>query len=146
MLCFYNRSLALVGFSWPLNLFYIQFVMHIISIFLMLTSFFQFHQSFQIVGLRSYHRSSLFMGRAAVVRAATKGISWSKLFEDVSNVRTFPLARTDGAKSKKYNLFAKRIIVAVKAGGADTDLNRNLGSLLARRLPMPIRLPPPLTH
>ena len=43
-------------------------------------------------------RMCLFMGRAAAVRAATK-------------------ARTDGAKAKNNQRFAKKIIMAVKAGG-----------------------------
>lgn len=46
------------------------------------------------------------MGRAAAVRAATK-------------------ARTDGAKAKNNNRFAKKIIMVVKAGGSG-DLEKNV--------------------
>ena len=56
--------------------------------------------------------STLFMGRAAAVRAATK-------------------AKTDGAKAKNNARFAKKIIMAVKAGGADPDKNRALGQVIA---------------
>lgn len=56
--------------------------------------------------------SVLFMGRAAAVRAATK-------------------AKTDGAKAKKNNLFAKRLIIAVKAGGPDPEVNRQLGQVIS---------------
>lgn len=52
------------------------------------------------------------MGRAAAVRAATK-------------------ARTDGAKAKNNNRFAKLIINSVKAGGPDPDVNRQLGAVIA---------------
>eukprot|EP01038_Epipyxis_sp_PR26KG_P004436 gene4436-6275_t len=52
------------------------------------------------------------MGRAAAVRAATK-------------------ARTDGAKAKNNGRFAKKIIMAVKAGGADPEKNRLLGQIIA---------------
>ena len=52
------------------------------------------------------------MGRAAAVRAATK-------------------AKTDGAKAKNNARFAKKIIMAVKAGGADPDKNRALGQVMA---------------
>eukprot|EP01035_Chromulina_nebulosa_P021328 gene21328-27634_t len=52
------------------------------------------------------------MGRAAAVRANTK-------------------ARTDGAKAKTYNRFAKAIINVVKAGGPDPVVNRNLAVVLA---------------
>ena len=45
-------------------------------------------------------RSSLYMGRAAAVRAATKG-------------------KTDAAKAKNNNRSAKKIIMAVKEGGGD---------------------------
>jgi YebC/PmpR family DNA-binding regulatory protein len=61
---------------------------------------------------RSAPRSCLFMGRAAAVRAATK-------------------ARTDGAKAKNNNRFAKKIIMVVKAGGADPIQNRALAAVLA---------------
>jgi len=56
--------------------------------------------------------SSLYMGRAAAVRAATK-------------------AKTDGAKAKNNNRFAKKIIMTVKAGGSDPDKNRALGAVIA---------------
>lgn len=59
-----------------------------------------------------YRSSSLFMGRAAAVRANTK-------------------ARTDGAKAKTYGIFAKRIISSVKVGGPDASVNRQLGAVLA---------------
>lgn len=55
---------------------------------------------------------ALFMGRAAAVRAATK-------------------AKTDGAKAKNNNRFAKKIIMVVKAGGADPEQNRALASVIA---------------
>lgn len=51
--------------------------------------------------------SQLYMGRAAAVRAATK-------------------ARTDSAKAKNNNRFAKAIINVVKQGGPDPESNRNL--------------------
>lgn len=57
-------------------------------------------------------RSELFMGRAAAVRAATK-------------------AKTDGAKAKNNNRYAKKIISAVKAGGPDPTVNRQLGVVIA---------------
>lgn len=57
-------------------------------------------------------RFELFMGRAAAVRAATK-------------------ARTDGAKAKNNNRFAKAIINVVKQGGPDPDSNRALATVLA---------------
>jgi YebC/PmpR family DNA-binding regulatory protein len=53
-----------------------------------------------------------FMGRAAAVRAATK-------------------ARTDGAKAKNNNRFAKKIIMVVKAGGPDPEKNRALAGVIA---------------
>jgi transcriptional/translational regulatory protein YebC/TACO1 len=34
-------------------------------------------------------------------------------------------------KAKKNNLYAKRIIIAVKAGGSDPDVNRQLHQVLA---------------
>lgn len=52
------------------------------------------------------------MGRAAAVRAATK-------------------ARTDGAKAKNNNIYAKKIIIACKAGGVDPTSNRVLASTIA---------------
>lgn len=54
----------------------------------------------------------LLMGRAAAVRATTK-------------------ARTDGAKAKNNDRFVKKIIMAVKAGGPDPEVNRVLASVLA---------------
>lgn len=53
------------------------------------------------------------MGRAAAVRANTK-------------------ARTDGAKAKKYNLYAKKLLIAVKSGGgADPEVNRQLNQVIS---------------
>jgi len=52
------------------------------------------------------------MGRAANVRAHTK-------------------ARTDAAKAKNNGRFAKKIIVAVKAGGSDPVVNRQLAQVVA---------------
>eukprot|EP01041_Mallomonas_annulata_P001786 gene1786-3469_t len=57
-------------------------------------------------------RVALYMGRAAAVRAATK-------------------ARTDGAKAKNNGRFAKKIIMAVKAGGPDPVVNRQLATVIA---------------
>lgn len=54
----------------------------------------------------------LFMGRAAAVRANTK-------------------ARTDAAKAKNNGRFAKKIIIAVKAGGPDPVVNRQLAQVIA---------------
>lgn len=54
----------------------------------------------------------LFMGRAAAVRATTK-------------------AKTDSAKAKNNGRFAKKIIMAVKAGGPDPEQNRQLASIIA---------------
>ena len=54
----------------------------------------------------------LYMGRASVVRADTK-------------------CKTDSEKSKVHNRFAKRIIMAVKAGGGDPNVNKNLELVLA---------------
>lgn len=56
--------------------------------------------------------NQLFMGRAAAVRANTK-------------------ARTDGAKAKNNNIFAKKIITTVKAGGPDPESNRQLAAVIA---------------
>eukprot|EP01031_Cornospumella_fuschlensis_P025120 gene25120-30337_t len=66
-------------------------------------------QSFGWVGSSSavaarQRRTCLYMGRAAAVRAATK-------------------ARTDAAKAKNNGRFAKKIIMAVKAGGSDPVVN-----------------------
>lgn len=52
-------------------------------------------------------RGALFMGRAAAVRAATKG-------------------KADAAKAKNNNIYAKKIIMAVKAGGMDPEQNKQL--------------------
>lgn len=57
-------------------------------------------------------KTSLFMGRAAAVRAATK-------------------SRTDAAKAKNNGRYAKKIIMAVKAGGPDPDINRQLASVIS---------------
>ena len=55
--------------------------------------------------------SPLFMGRAAAVRAATKG-------------------KTDAKKAKTNALYGKKIIMAVKQGGPDPNANRALGELI----------------
>jgi len=55
--------------------------------------------------------SPLFMGRAAAVRAATKG-------------------KTDAKKSKTNGIFGKKIIMAAKLGGPDPNANRALGDLI----------------
>ena len=56
--------------------------------------------------------SPLFMGRAAAVRAATKG-------------------KTDAKKAKTNAYYGKKIIMAVKQGGsADPSANRQLGELI----------------
>lgn len=56
--------------------------------------------------------TALFMGRAAAVRAATKG-------------------KSDAKKAKMNALFGKKIIMAVKAGGSpDPNANRMLGELI----------------
>lgn len=58
-------------------------------------------------------RLALYMGRAAAVRAATK-------------------AKTDGAKAKNNNRFAKKIIMVVKAGGSgDPEKNIALSKVIA---------------
>ena len=57
-------------------------------------------------------RSDLQMGRASNVRKATK-------------------ARTDAAKSKNNNRYARKIIVAVKAGGPDPISNQQLAHVIA---------------
>jgi len=51
------------------------------------------------------------MGRAAAVREKTK-------------------TKTDGKKAKTNALYGKRIIMAVKQGGPDTDANRALGDVI----------------
>lgn len=60
---------------------------------------------------RSTSLSPLFMGRAAAVRAATKG-------------------KTDAKKAKTNALYGKKIIMAVKQGGPDPDANRALGEVI----------------
>jgi hypothetical protein len=55
--------------------------------------------------------SPLFMGRAAAVRAATKG-------------------KTDAKKAKTNALYGKKIIMAVKQGGPDPNANRALADLI----------------
>jgi YebC/PmpR family DNA-binding regulatory protein len=55
--------------------------------------------------------SPLFMGRAAAVRAKTKG-------------------KTDAIKAKVNGLFGKKIIMCVKQGGPDPDGNRALDDLI----------------
>ena len=62
----------------------------------------------------THHRllSPLFMGRAAAVRAATKG-------------------KTDAKKAKVNGYYGKKIIMAVKQGGSpDPVANRQLGDLI----------------
>jgi hypothetical protein len=55
--------------------------------------------------------SPLFMGRAAAVRAATKG-------------------KTDAKKAKTNALYGKKIIMAVKQAGPDPNANRALADLI----------------
>lgn len=63
-------------------------------------------------GSSSARTSPLFMGRAAAVRAATKG-------------------KTDARKSKTNATFGKKIIMAVKEGGSpDLNANRMLADLI----------------
>ena len=57
-------------------------------------------------------RCSLYMGRAAAVRAATK-------------------AKTDAAKAKNNGRYAKKIINAVRGGGPDPEQNRLLAQVIA---------------
>jgi YebC/PmpR family DNA-binding regulatory protein len=64
------------------------------------------------ISAHRYRGMNLFMGRAAAVRAATK-------------------ARTDGAKAKNNSRFAKKIAMAVKAGGTDPVKNRQLAQVMA---------------
>lgn len=59
----------------------------------------------------SSNLSPLFMGRAAAVRAATKG-------------------KTDAKKAKVNALYGKKIIMAVKQSGPDPNANRALGELI----------------
>lgn len=84
----------------------------------------------QTSAFQSFHRSismgrhlNLFMGRAAAVRAATK-------------------AKTDGAKAKNNNRYAKKIIMAVKAGGPEIDQNKQLENVIkeakANNVPMDV--------
>eukprot|EP00981_Chlorochromonas_danica_P011848 scaffold4308_cov162-Ochromonas_danica.AAC.7 len=56
-------------------------------------------------------RCLVFMGRAAAVRAATK-------------------AKTDAFKAKNNGRYAKKIIMAVKAGGPDPVVNRQLAQVI----------------
>lgn len=61
---------------------------------------------------RSSALSPLFMGRAAAVRAATKG-------------------KTDAKKAKVNALFGKKVIMAIKSGGsADPNANRALADVI----------------
>ena len=46
-------------------------------------------------------------------------------------VRAATKAKTDSAKAKNNGRFAKKIIMAVKAGGADPEVNRNLAGVIA---------------
>ena len=85
----------------------------VICLVLLLVSHEQWVAGFSLTNAVVRRRgSTLFMGRAAAVRAATK-------------------AKTDGAKAKNNARFAKKIIMAVKAGGADPDKNRALGQVMA---------------
>lgn len=68
--------------------------------------------SFSNTVTRQRSAGALFMGRAAAVRAATK-------------------AKTDGAKAKNNARFAKKIIMAVKAGGDNPEKNRALAQVIA---------------
>ena len=70
-------------------------------------------------------RFQLFMGRAAAVRAATKG-------------------KTDAAKAKTNAIFGKKIIMAVKQGGSpDPNANRSLANIIkaakANSVPVDVR-------
>ena len=64
--------------------------------------------------LTRYHNTILSssFGRAALVRADTK-------------------LKTDNAKSKLYNRYAIKILMAVKAGGSDPEINKQLGQLIS---------------
>uniref|UniRef100_A0A7S1FM57 Uncharacterized protein n=1 Tax=Corethron hystrix TaxID=216773 RepID=A0A7S1FM57_9STRA len=70
------------------------------------------HQSTQSRVPAFSRRTSLYMGRAAAVRAATKG-------------------KTDAKKAKINGQFGKKIIMAVKQGGSpDPVANRQLGDVI----------------
>lgn len=53
-----------------------------------------------------------------------------QLMGRAANVRKVTKARTDGAKAKNNGRFAKKIIMAVKAGGVDTTVNRQLAQVI----------------
>ena len=86
---------------------------------LSLTALFTETSAFSPLGIStpstSQHTSRtgpLFMGRAAAVRAATKG-------------------KTDLKKAKTNALYGKKIIMAIKAGGSpSTDANRQLAEVV----------------
>jgi YebC/PmpR family DNA-binding regulatory protein len=87
----------------------------ILSLFLLLSLYGLVCRGFTITSSNGAIRSrthSLYMGRAAAVRANTKG-------------------RTDAAKAKNNGRFAKKIIMAVKAGGPDPAVNKNLAVVIA---------------
>lgn len=73
--------------------------------------FYKGHSAFQIQNRYSNQQCKLFMGRASAVRAATK-------------------AKTDGRKEKLYALYGKKVINAVKSGGADPSNNRLLSQVI----------------
>jgi YebC/PmpR family DNA-binding regulatory protein len=84
----------------------------ILLAFIVLVSSFQFSNPIISCHTSIYQqRRELYMGRAAAVRAATK-------------------AKTDGAKAKNNGRFAKKIIMAVKAGGTDPISNRQLAQVI----------------
>lgn len=60
-------------------------------------------------------------------------INQTLINEIISFRRAATKAKTDGAKAKKNNLFAKRVIIAVKAGGGVTDpeVNRGLAQVIS---------------
>ena len=92
-------------------LFLLFVVSYLISLNMMEIHCFHAVRYFSPVLLRST-KTCLFMGRAAAVRANTK-------------------ARTDAAKAKNNGRYAKKIIMAVKAGGPDPESNRQLAQVIA---------------
>lgn len=87
-----------------------HFLFSLISVCCLLTAS-AFQTTRRSSGSLSVGRMNLFMGRAAAVRAATK-------------------AKTDGAKAKNNNRYAKKIIMAVKAGGPEIDQNKQLENVI----------------
>ncbi|GMH50728.1 hypothetical protein TL16_g00849 [Triparma laevis f. inornata] len=72
-----------------------------------------FSASYLLPSAVSTRRSTSLFGRAAAVRAATKG-------------------KTDAAKTKIYGQFGKKIIMAVKDGGsASPDANKALRDVIS---------------